>query len=203
MSGSPVVPDVPGLPPRNETRKCQLCRCEFPATLEFFCHGKTDPSGLSIECRECVNASRKRRSLRKQNAKRNQLNQALDHAITEAAELSRAGKRGTVPHLVELIQSLSEVFGGAPGIAAHVGATYRAAKPGSMVRQRILGQVVAMVTAGTEQNLVRKPESAMNDDELAAEIQSLVKSAVDRGLVIEGKVAPAIEQEVPDGDEAS
>lgn len=189
MSGSPVVPDVPGLPPRSERRTCRgECRMELPATSEYYLGSGSDPQGLSEVCRACANGAKQRKRARSANAKRQVLEQALQAAIDTSAALVARGESDRVPHYSELMTAMSRIFGGAEGIAAHMAATYRAAKPGSMVRQRILTQIVAMIGTGSEQGLVRKPANAMSDEEVNSEIQSLMSIQIARGIAIEGKV---------------
>lgn len=154
-------PDVaPGM------KICGKCQQELPKNTDHFDRDSSKPSGFKGWCKKC-RAERRAMTQAKEAA---QMLEKLDLAIV--ANLAEAKPGGScIPHQAEVYQNIMALMGGAQGLAMHFVSTYIAAKPGSMTRERMLGQINKMGASLSESAKVSPPTELMSDEEIEARLK--------------------------------
>lgn len=166
----PSLSDVPIL--------CKDCgfSCGHAAAFEYF---ERVNGAFADYCMACQN----KRQVAEVIKTRRKLMKQID-AVALAA-LANAKPGGTnAPHLATLLSEITRLFGGSEGFAAHFVGTYLNAKPGSPVRQRLLGQYLNLAAGTTATGKAALPVETMTDEELAEALEER-RAAVARAAGVE------------------
>jgi hypothetical protein len=94
----------------------------------------------------------------------------LDEASLTMLDTLLSGRGSDVPHIVELYQRIIEIFDGVGGFAQHYMVNYLSAKPGSMIRQRMLDQVFKIAIKVSEEGMAQAPIDLMLDEDVQHEL---------------------------------
>ena len=152
-------------------KECQRCKIDKFAEISFDPDvGQSD--GWAKVCKNCQTAE--------ETAARNaaiarmvaqfdeaQLNLLYSFMHTHSAQHIRR-----VPHIMETLEAVMNMMGGAQGYAMHLMSNYISAKPGSFIRQRTLEIVGRWTQMVSEMGYV-KPANQMTDEEIQKELAIL------------------------------
>ena len=165
-------------------RTCEACG--EPKKMASFRKSKTG-EGHDYVCKGCQQKIAK--------------NRRLERLETQACKSFLAKARGggsDIPHTSEMLESIMTLFGGSHGFAAMLSHQYHSAPPGGRIRNQVLEMIVRLTGKVAESGATRAPVSLMSDEELEAELNNRLQTAViqfqgNRVLKVE------VEGEVPDG----
>lgn len=154
---------IAGLP---EVAVCITCNEEYPLSEHYFRRDSSKATGFRATCRMC-----------EQQSASPPADAALERRLaaieaTAARVLDDVVERGAdVPHLADLYQTIMDAFDGVGGFAKHYIANYLMAKPGSMIRQRMLNTVIKMGTEVTLRGMAQTPVESLSDEDLERELE--------------------------------
>jgi hypothetical protein len=135
--------------------------CQQRLTKDRFDKDASKADGLKAWCKEC------RRN--KREAERDkQISQVLgDLDAATLVQLASAPSGGSaLPHQVQALEAVMQLFGGVNGFANMYVANILAAPPGSQARQRALDKVWTAIQMCSDDAKVSKPREQMTDEEL-------------------------------------
>lgn len=177
--------EEPGIDAEGQRwRTCEACNTPKPLTYKNFKKAKSQAQGFEFVCKSCATKIAQNRKLARLEAQ--SCRNFLEKAATGGSE---------IPHTSELLEGIMGLFGGANGFASMLASQYYAAPPGGRIRTQILEMVVKLTGKVAESGATRAPVALMSDDELEAEIEKRMATAV---LSFKGQQILGIEQ-VPDG----
>ena len=165
-------------------RTCEACG--EPKKMASFRKSKTG-EGHDYVCKGCQQKIAK--------------NRRLERLDTQACKSFLAKARGggsDIPHTSEMLESIMTLFGGSHGFAAMLSHQYHSSPPGGRIRNQVLEMIVRLTGKVAESGATSAPVSLMSDEELEAELNNRLQTAViqfqgNRVLKVE------VEGEVPDG----
>lgn len=160
---------------------CSDCgfSCNHATAFEYF---ERTADGFSNRCIACHNKHQIAEAVKT----RRQLMRQVD--AVALATLAKAKPGGTnAPHLATLLAEITRLFGGAEGFAMHFVSTYLSSKPGSPVRQRLLGQYLNLAAGTTATGKAALPVEQMSDEELAEALAERREAAARVAMPVEAK----------------
>lgn len=149
----------------DQVQTCRVCGIEKPLTDEFWHRDSNRECGLRTACKVCVNEKNHADSQKA-------LQLTLGRLETMGMELldkmcqgpTVPGKR--IPHIADMFQATTNLFGGVEGYARQVVGTYFAANPGSQVRQRILDSVARWGVKASEMGMIERDLAGISTEDI-------------------------------------
>lgn len=92
------------------------------------------------------------------------------------AKAASEGGAQTAPHLSELIEHFFRLMGGPVSFAKEMVVEWHAAKPGSLIRMRILETILRSTRAVNEMQGVGDNTGILDDEDLEREMRSAVET---------------------------
>lgn len=160
---------------------CRKCGIEKPLTGEFFHKDSNRECGLRTACKVCVNEQGhedSERAMKKTLARIESMGVELLDKMCQGPTVP--GKR--IPHIAEMFQATTNLFGGVEGYARQVVGTYFAASPGSQVRQRILDSVARWGVKASEMGMVERDLKHVSTEDIDRLLRERQQEEVQRAL---------------------
>lgn len=159
---------------------CKRCSRKLPLTTEYWQLDATKKLGFCKPCKECRSKYERDTdtgammiagyTVEEAEEKLNAMNRKFCEFILKVPE---DPWKGTLDGAEEVYHQILRYAGGPDGIAKMLMAQYIASKPGSMVRQKVLNEIIALSKKVTEMHLTETPLDKMSDDELQAKLKQL------------------------------
>ena len=156
-------------------KKCRTCGESFPNDREHFYYKAK--RGLSSVCLVCHRARRERQKQREKVRHEQALQRVEAAGLDVYAALARQGG-SNIPHSAELVEKITEYFGGVSGLAAILVKQYYDSKAGSSTRNKLLETIVRLIQGNVDQGGARKPIELWTEEELEAELNKRFEMAV-------------------------
>jgi hypothetical protein len=154
---------------------------------EQFAHDSHTVDGFSRVCKLCMEEIAREEHLLLVEQRIRTLDKASLQVLERLAVMP-ARTLNKSPHVLSLLEDLTQVWGGTQGFAQHLMAQYLAATPGGMIRNKLLESFIFLVHKISEAGYAKKPLSAMSDEELEAEASSRRQALLLKLGVTDGQV---------------
>lgn len=138
-------------------------------TEEYFVRDSHAPDGFRAQCKHCRAIARQT----EEDERRLLLANSLNESVIRMALGEGVPTTNEIPHYTEIYSVISDMLGGARGIAAHWVGQYVAAKDGSPTKSKMLYDLMQMAYKAADDDLNKMPDEYKTQEEIVEELRKI------------------------------